>query len=252
MSESSVRRKKKRSQHGVIWRSEVQYVQVSKHALSCTRMTDKLIHKWQMEEQSGWSSHVQSSELSALVCLFRKLAFQNWRTLGSPGEIIKKLFSDKNNHEELPPKKRRNVGKLWPFWFLGVSTAAPGAGPPCRSRGVAPGAPGTAHSLNSWKTTHLPSRAVTSGSYRDSLWNSTEQNPVCVCKLLGHDFSVFFCFSLWGFENLYLYHTLYKRPALIIASHQHSTNLQSRLGYIDDCLRSKSDSCGTRTFCELW
>lgn len=78
------------------------------------------------------------------------------------------------------PKKAKKRWETLTVLILGVSTAAPGAGPPCRSRGVAPGAPGTARSLNSWKTTHLPSRAVTSGSYRDSLWNSTEQNPVCV------------------------------------------------------------------------
>lgn len=54
----------------------------------------------------------------------------------------------------------------------------------------------------------------------------------CVCvNSWGMIFSIL-CFRSEALRTCtYLYHTLYKRPALIIASHQHSTNLQSRLGY---------------------
>jgi hypothetical protein len=68
-----------------------------------------------------WKNNLAGPAMSSLraqctCCLFASLLFRTEDPRKS-GEIIKKLFSDKNNHEELPPKKRRNVGKLWPFWF---------------------------------------------------------------------------------------------------------------------------------------
>ena len=72
----------------------------------------------------------------------------------------------------------------WIQHFCVKRRAAPGAGPPCRSRGVAPGAPGAAHSLHSSKCVGrhgcntLPVTAVTRGHERFLLRLHSQQSRI--------------------------------------------------------------------------
>ena len=170
------------------------------------------------------------SELSALV-VFSQACFSELKTLGSLEKSLRKLFSDKNNHEELPPKKRRNVGKLWPFWFsvsrllhlVLVLLAAAVALHPEHLELRTVWTVGRQHTCR-----HGQSRAVPIETH----CGIQQSRILCVCvNSWGMIFSIL-CFRSEALRTCtYLYHTLYKRPALIIASHQHSTNSQSRLGY---------------------